>query len=428
MRIDRSVIDFLDKKRECDDVVLFYEERTSNLSRFAENRITQNMSKKIEKMNIKAVVQGRIGSAVTTLCDRVSLLKTLRKAEEIASNVPEDPEFMPPLLPQKYKDVQRESEGTVKITPLIKAKKIFGIVDEAKKRNASVAGYFSNEKVTLSILNTKGFFCSHSFTNACFSITVIKDGSSGFAEKNDENAEKIDERNLFEVALLKAERGKNPIEIAPGNYPVFLEPQALARLMIHPIYLMDKRAADEGWSFFSGKEGKMISSSNITLFSDPFYPENPSIPFDISNDGIPLKREVWIKNGVLNKLWTSRYWAKKNDIEVTGFPSNVVMEGENKTGEEIIKDIDYGLLVTRLWYIRFVNQKELILTGMTRDGLFLIENGRISRSVKNLRFNDSPFTMLSTVKYIGRPERIYGRYLVPPIFASRFHFASSTQF
>ncbi|MCK4584789.1 TldD/PmbA family protein, partial [candidate division WOR-3 bacterium] len=341
---------------------------------------------------------------------------------------PKDPEFMPPLQPCKCKVVNREVETTARITPLMKAKQIFKLIERAKKKKAIAAGYFYNGKTTLSILNTRGFFCSHTFTNAEFSITVSIFGSSGFADASDEDIQKIDANRLFRTALHKAEIGKNPVEIEPGDYPVLLEPIALGSLMWYLNILMDRRTADEGWSFFSRKEGKRIASSNITLFSDPTHAENPALPFDINNEGLPLKKQIWIKNGVLNKLWTTRYWAKKKDVETTGMPSNLIMKGTNTTTEEIIKKVNYGLLVTRLWYIRFVNRKELILTGMTRDGLFLVENGKISKAVKNMRFNDSPFTILSTVKYLGKPERVEGKLLIPSIFAERFHFASTTKF
>lgn len=428
MKIDKSIIDLLKKHKQCDDVIICYKEVDSNLSRFGENRITQNMSKKIEEITVKAVKEERVGSAVTTKADRNSLLKTLKNAESIASTIPKDPEFMPPLQSRKCKDVNREVEATARITPLMKAKQILRIIERAKKKNAIAAGYFYNTKTTLSILNTKGFFCSHTLTNADFSITVSVGDSSGFADASDEDIKKIDAYRLFRTALHKAEIGINPVEIKPGNYPVLLEPIALGRLMWVLYFLMDKRVSDEGWSFFSKKEGKKIASTNITIFSDPYYPENPGIPFDFENDGIPLKKHTWIKNGILNKLWTNRYWAKKRGIKATGVPSNLIMNGTNKTNEEIIKKVNYGLLVTRLWYIRFVNRKELILTGMTRDGLFLVENGKISKAVKNMRFNDSPFTILSTVKYLGKPERVEGRLLIPSIFAERFHFASTTKF
>lgn len=428
MKIEESLINFLNKKKQCDDVVLIYEGTDSNLSRFGENRITQNMSKKIEKITIKAIKEERIGLAVTTKNARDSLLRTLRNAEDIASTIPKDPEFMPPLQPCKCKDVNREVEATARMTPLKKAKEILRIVEKAKKRNVIVAGYFSNGRVIHSIMNTKGFFCNHTFTNAGFSITASKDDSSGSAEKSDEDVRKINVYKLFNTALLKAELGRIPVEIEPGDYPVFFEPLALGDLMWFIHFLMEKRTADEGWSFFSGKEGKKIASQSVTIFSDPSYAGNPSIPFDISNDGLPLKREGWIRNGILKKLWTTRYWAKKKNIKATGVPSNLIMKGNNKTNEEIIKKVDYGLLVTRSWYIRFVNRKELILTGMTRDGLFLLENGKISKAVKNMRFNDSPFTLLSTVKYLGKPERVGGIFLIPPVFAEKFHFASTTKF
>ncbi len=428
MKIDRSFIDFLKKKKECDDVILLYKNMDSNLSRFGLNRMTQNMSKKIEEITIKAIVDERVGSAVTTSVDRNVLLRTLRNAEGIAATLQKDPEFMPPFGPQECKDVDAAVESTFRTTPLAKAKKILAIVKNAEKKHAIVAGYFFTGKTSISVLNTRGFFCDHTFTDSTFSITVSIGDSSGFAERSDEDIRKINTKAIYETALCKAEMGRNPVVIEPGDYPVILEPLALGRLLLFPFFLMDQRSADEGWSFFSKKVGKKIAAEQITVFSDPAHKKNPGVPFDFDNDGIPLKRQVWIKNGVLKKLWTRPYWAKKKRITATGIPSNVIINGTKTQVDEIIKKVDYGLLITRLWYIRFVNRRELILTGMTRDGLFLIEQGKITKALKNMRFNDSPFTILKTVKLLGKPERVEGRFLVPSVYAGKFHFASTTKF
>lgn len=428
MNIDKSIIDFLNKKKECEEVVLVYEGEDSNLSRVGENRITQNMSKKIEKITVKAVKDRRVGSAVTTANNKEAILKSLKDAEEIASSIPEDPEFVPPLGPADCKKVNREVESTVKATPLMKAEKILKIIEKAKKKKSTVAGSFANKQGMVAIMNTRGLSCSHRFTNADFSVTVSLDDGSGFATEVDEDIDKIDVDSLFESALERADLGKKPEEIEPGDYPVYIENLALGDLMFYLNYLMQKRAADEGWSFFSSKEGKEIASAEITLFSDPAHPQNPSTPFDISNGGLPLEKKVWIENGILKELWTSRYWAKKTGVKPSGMPSNLIMNGGKLSREEILSKIDYGLLVNRLWYIRFVNRQELILTGMTRDGLFLIEDGKISKAVKNMRFNDSPFSLLNSLKYLGESKRVYGQYLVPSIFAEKFHFASATQF
>ncbi len=428
MRIDKTIISFLKKKKECDDVIFHYNGEDSNLSRFAENRITQNMSKKLEEITIKAIKDERVGSVKTTKIDSTSLLKTLRTAESIASAMPKDPEFMPPLKPEPCNNVQMDVASTTRITPQTKAKSILKVVKKLKSKNAKVAGIFYNGRRKICIMNTKGFFASHSLTNADFSVTVSVDGSSGFAEETEEDVRKIDVERAFNVALNKAEMGRKAVKIKPGDYPVLLEPIALGSLMWYLKFLMERRSSDEGWSYFSRKLGKKIASNNVTIFSDPLNSKIPGVPFDVESDGLPLTKHAWIKDGILKKLWTTRYWAKKKGLKPTGMPSNVIMKGTRTTREEMVKKVNYGLLITRLWYIRFVNRKDLVLTGMTRDGLFLIENGKISKAVKNMRFNDSPFTILSKVKYLGKPERVEGRFLVPSIFAKKFHFASTTKF
>jgi predicted Zn-dependent protease len=319
-------------------------------------------------------------------------------------------------------------DKTARITPLAKAQKILRITEKAKNKNATLAGYFDNGKSRFAILNTCGFYCDHTFTDSTFSITAKIDGASGFAESSHEDVSQVDVDQLFQTALDKAEMNRNPVELPPGEYPVVLEPLALGRLLFFLQFLMDKRSADEGWSYFAKKEGKRVAAPSITIFSDPAFALCPTVPFDFQNEGIPLKKQVWIKDGVLKKLWTTRYWAKKKGIKATGMPQNLIIKGGTAGIEDMIAKVDHGLLITRLWYIRFVNRRELILTGMTRDGLFLIEKGKISKAVKNMRFNDSPFTILKKAKMLGQPARAEGRFYVPSIYAAKFNFASVTKF
>jgi predicted Zn-dependent protease len=428
MRIDESTIDFLKQKKECDDVILRLYADDSNLSRFGLNRITQNMSRKIEEITVKAIKGRSVGSAVTTKVTRAGLLKTLRNAERIATTMPEDPEFMAPLAPQQCGQVTMEVDTTARITPLAKAKKILRIAEKAKKKNVSLAGYFENGKQRYAVLNTRGFYCDQTATRGTFSITAKINGASGFAEASHEDVSKLDVHRLFQTALEKAEMNRNPVELPPGEYPVILEPIAAGSLLFFLQFLMDARSADEGWSYFAKKEGKKIAAPSITIFSDPAFAPCPSIPFDFQNDGIPLRKQVWIKDGILKKLWTDRYWAKKKGTKATGMPLNFIIKGGTAGIGDLIAKANRALLITRLWYIRFVNRRELILTGMTRDGLFLIEDGRITKAVKNMRFNDSPFTLLKSAKMLGRQARTEGRFYVPSIYAKQFNFASVTKF
>jgi predicted Zn-dependent protease len=380
------------------------------------------------QVTVKAIKGSRVGSAVTTRSDTSGLLAALRNAEHMSATMPEDPEFMPPLEPQQYAQIPMVSEATARITPLAKAKQILKMVERAEKDHATVAGYFSNGKKGFTVMNTRGLYCGQSLTDSAFSITVKIDDASGFAEASHEDVKQLDVERLYATALGKATMGKDPLELPAGEYPVILEPLAMGEFLFYLQYLMDRRSADEGWSYFSKKEGKRIAAPSITVFSDPEFGQCPGIPFDFQNEGIPLKKQVWIREGVLKKLWTDRYWAKKKGVKPTGIPLNLIIKGSSTSVGDMIAKVHHGLLITRLWYIRFVNRKELILTGMTRDGLFLIEDGRISKAVKNMRFNDSPFTLLKGAKMLGKSERVGGRFYVPPLYASKFNFASVTKF
>jgi predicted Zn-dependent protease len=191
-------------------------------------------------------------------------------------------------------------------------------------------------------------------------------------------------------------------------------------------YALNARSADEGRSFFSkagggNKTGEKVAGDNVTMRSDPTHPELLGSPF--GGDGQPAKKNIWIKNGVLTQLYYGRYWAKKQGKEPTGYPSNIIIEGEQGTLDELISNTDRAVLVTRFWYIRFVDPQSLLLTGLTRDGTFWVENGRIKHAIKNFRFNESPMAIFNKITGMSEPVRVGGS-MVPAIRASEFTFSS----
>ena len=207
---------------------------------------------------------------------------------------------------------------------------------------------------------------------------------------------------------------------------MILEPQAVADLMRFAAYAMNARSADEGRSFYSkkgggNKLGEQVCGTNITIRSQPKHPEILGFPF--AGNGLPAKEISWIENGILKNLYYDRYWAYKNNVESTGFPSNMVIEGGTGSVEDLIRGAKKAVLVTRLWYIRFVDPQTILMTGLTRDGTFLVENGKIKHAVKNFRFNESPMTVLNNVENMSKSVRVGGS-LVPAMHASQFNFAS----
>ncbi|RPI73901.1 MAG: TldD/PmbA family protein, partial [Desulfobacteraceae bacterium] len=224
------------------------------------------------------------------------------------------------------------------------------------------------------------------------------------------------------------ELGRNPRELKPGAYKTLLTARSLAELMPFVAYQMDRRAADEGRSFFSKKLGKKILSSKIDLIADPKDRLNPGLPIDLYNDGIGRKKTVLVEEGVLQNLWCRRYWAKKKHVPMVSPAFAFSMSGGTKSLEELIRKMDQGLLVMHLWYIRYVNPMDLILTGTSRDGLFWVEEGKIKHAVKHMRFNESPMRLLRNPLALGLPERRQGSMLLPPVLVNDFNWASGTTF
>ena len=242
----------------------------------------------------------------------------------------------------------------------------------------------------------------------------------------------LDGRRVTDRALAKALRSQDPVTLPPGAYPAVLEPSAAADQVGYFLWSLDRRPADEGRSYFSDQEagtklGRKLFGDNITIVSDPTDPRVPSRPW--GEDGQPLAPTAWVQNGRLQNLTVSRYWAGQKGIAPMPHPSNMIMTGEDQTLDDLIAGTDYGLLVTSFWYIRSVDPQTLLNTGLTRDGLFLIEGGRVTRPVVNFRWNESPAALLGCVEGMSRPERAVGRQsgwpaLVPALKVRAFHFSS----
>jgi predicted Zn-dependent protease len=231
---------------------------------------------------------------------------------------------------------------------------------------------------------------------------------------------------ISSIALEKAVASRNPVAIEPGKYTVILEPEASVELIQNMMFSMAARQADEGRSFLSApgggtKLGQKLVDERVTIYSDPANPEVPTSAWGA--DGRPYVRTPWIEKGVVKNMFYSRYWAQKQGKEATPPPPNLIMEGGNTSLEQMIRETTRGILLTRTWYIRVVDPQTLLLTGLTRDGTFYVENGQIKHAIKNLRFKESPVIMLNNIDALGRPERLRGS-LIPPMRVRDFTFTS----
>ena len=396
--------------------------------RYARNTVTTAGAQSDLNLVVQSSFGKKSGIATINEFDDASLEKAVRRAEELARLAPENPEFMPPLSPQEYVETPTFVEETAGITPAYRAQVAADSIKPARQNNITAAGFFQDNTTFAAMMNSNGLFGYNRATGMNFSVTMrTEDGTgSGYVTRDYNDVGQFDSVAASQIALDKAVMSKEPRAIEPGKYTVILEPAAAIGLIQNMMFNMNARQADEGRSFLAKagggtKLGEKIVDERVTIYTDPAHPDVPASGW--SGDGQARKRMVWIDKGVVTNLNYSRFWADQKGVEPTPGPGNGIMEGGEASIDDLIADTQRGILVTRLWYIRTVDPQTLLYTGLTRDGTFFIENGRIAYPVKNFRFNESPVIMLNNLEALGRPMRINGN-LVPPIKVRDFTFTS----
>lgn len=370
----------------------------------------------------------KTGVATINEFDDASLEKVVRRAEEVANLAPENPEYMPLLGPQTYLDSIAYNKVTAAISPEIRAEAVATSLKVSKDEKLEAAGFLENSSGFRAMMNSKGLFGYNMDSDVSFSVTMRNQAGtgSGYVSKSYNDVSKLDTLALTKIAAAKANGSANAKAIEPGKYTVILEPLAASDLITTMFGGFDARSADEGRNYMSKKGGttrlgEKLFDEKVTMYSDPLNADLPSATY--SGDGQPLKRTVWVDKGVVKNLAYSRYWAKQKGVDPLPGANSMIMEGGTSSLENMIKGTDRGILVTRFWYIRFVDPQTLLLTGLTRDGTFYIENGKIQFPIKNFRFNESPVIMLNNVEELGKPERT-DNMIVPPMKIRDFTFTS----
>jgi len=406
---------------------------TSNV-RYARNAVSTSGSVNQTSLVVSSAFGKKLGIATINEYDDASLEKVVRRAEELARLAPENPEYVPFLGPQTYGASSTYSAATAAVTPALRAESVGKSLKVAKDAKLVSAGYLEDTVGFAAMMNSKGLFAYNTSTNVNFSVTMrTEDGKgSGYATKGYNDITKLDTQKTTQIAADKGIKSSTARAIEPGKYTVILEPTAAAVLLENIFFGLDARQADEGRSFLSKpggktKLGEKLVDERVNIYSDPLNPELPTSPW--TGDGRSQEKVSWIEKGVVKNLTYSRYWAEKKGVKAIPAPDGVIMDGGTKSIEELIKDTKKGILVTRLWYIRPVDPQTLLLTGLTRDGTFYIENGEIKFPIKNLRFNESPVIMLNNLEELGKVERTvsgesFTHYLIPPLKIRDFTFSS----
>ena len=407
-------------------------------TRFAVNQVSTAGDNYNTTVTVRTAFGSRAANATTNKLDDPSLRAIVQTAERLARLAPEDPEAMPELGPQRYANGQRGwSDVTAALDANGRTEAVRRISGPARTEDLQSTGYLEVQAGAFGVANTRGLFAYGRETASALTTTVrTPDGTgSGWAGATHHDWPQIDAASIGARAIDKAKRSRNPVAIEPGRYTVVLEPTAVGNLVQLIRFALNARAADEGRSFFTRpgggtKIGLQVVDERISLTSDPLDPEAPALPF--SGEGFPLSHTAWLDNGVVRNLAYDRYWAQKMSRTPTPLIGTLRMSGGDSSLDEMIRSTPRGVLVTRFWYIRPVDPRTILYTGLTRDGTFLIENGRVTRPVKNMRFNESPIFVLNNLEALGRPVRVSASesggpgvaVVVPPIKVRDFTFTS----
>jgi PmbA protein len=411
------------------------------LTRFANNAIHQNVAEHGLTVSIRTVAEGRTARATTNRVDEDSLRSAIEVSLSLAASQPENPLLLPVPGPQKYLRVNRFVKQTAAITPEDRAKAVRRACDLALRNGQVAAGIYATGQSQTATGNSRGLFAAYRETHAEFSITMQEKPAASWAKANSADVRLFDPQNLAAWASEKAHRAVAPRELAPGRYTVILEPAAVLDLVGSLFYDFAATALQDKRSCLNDRMGSQLFGKNISIYDDAYHPLQLGAPFD--GEGLPRQKVQLVDRGVPKNLVYSRNSARVAGKKPTGHgfmlpneygeaPMNLVFSGGNSSLEQMIASTERGLLVTRLWYIREVDPYEKIMTGMTRDGLFLVEKGRVVSAVRNFRFNQSLLEMLRNVELMGPAVRATGEeafeMVVPAMKVRDFHFSEVTKF
>lgn len=396
--------------------------------RYARNTVTTAGKSENMTLAVRSNYGQRSGTATANEFDDESLERVVRRSEELAKLAPEDEEFMAPLGPQEYLPSRTWYQATANVSADDRAQAAASSIERSMARDCVAAGFLNDAAGFAAMANTNGLFAYNPSTSVSFSLTARTADAqgSGYVRRDLNDVSKLDTDAASDIAIEKAVASHDARAIEPGRYTVILEPEASVGLIRNMMFNLSARSADEGRSFMAKpgggtRVGEQLLDERISITSDPGNTEVPVSPW--LGDGRPRERTAWIENGVVKNLYYSRFWAQKHGVHALPAPGNFIMAGGDASLDDLIRGTRRGVLLTRTWYIRTVDPQTLLYTGLTRDGTFFIENGRIKHAVKNFRFNESPVTMLNNLDELGRPERSRG-YLIPPMRVRDFTFSS----
>ena len=441
----QAITDKILNMAKADGVEVDFQGGERSATRYANSSITANLIEHDQQVQITVSYGQKSASTVTHQFDDASLKTAIEEAQALAKRKPDNPESMPLVKPpQNYQPVDAVIDRTVGFGPAERAAMVKKSLDICEKKGVVGAGYIPKLHWTTATANSEGLFSYFRYAEASFILTCrTPDGTgSGWAGQTGlKDVGLIDPVGITERASDKALKSQKPRAIEPGDYTVVLESRPAARFLSLLLSAMDARAAEEGRSFMSGAErgqtkiGQKLFGDNVTLKSVMNHPTLRQSP--IGEDGLAAQDVTWIEKGVVKNLYYNRFWAQKTGRTPTATQPglSLVMDGGTTSVEEMIKTTKRGLLVSFFWYMRPVEAMSILYTGMTRDGLFLIENGEITAPVQNFRWNETPVVGLNNISALGPAEPMHtgrtgeaydqpGTAMIPPMRIEDFTMTS----
>jgi predicted Zn-dependent protease len=416
-----------------DHTLVSLHDQQSGTTRFANNQIVQNVDMRRGSLSVTVAFGQRHGTASTTDFSAGGVRETVARATHIAQQSPNDPEYLPPVGPQHYATTPTARPETAFAGPARRLEYTSEAIGQCRMENLGAAGIVSSSMATVGVAANTGLFAHEARTDARFSLTVQTGDATGWSAAAHRSIDhlKVQERTL--TAIDKARRGLEVRELPPGRYTVILEPAAVAGLWYSLLWALDAKSYEKDTSALSGKLGRRIVDTRLTFRNVPSHEDLLGMGF--TPDGLPTVASDWITDGVLTQLSYDRFTAKARGIDTIPTLDAPCLSASGSplpTLQDMIKHTERAILVTNFWYIRTVNPTDLTLTGMTRDGTFLVENGAIVSAVKNFRFHESPLRVFNRIEAFTNPTEAItsetGKLLVPAMTLSDFNFSSVTRF
>jgi PmbA protein len=434
-------------KSQADESEVVYVGNQSGLTRYANSAIHQNVFEQNPKILFRSVLGKRVGVASTNSLVDTDLVQTMHNSLDIARNQPENRAFPGLPKPAKYRDIDTFDERTARFSPRDRARVVKKLITIADRKKFTLAGAFETAAGEVAVLNSKGVRAYQPFSSAAINIVAMSDTSSGFASGLSRRVDEIDFGQLGKTAVDKCNRSQNPRSIEPGEYEVILEPAAVAELLEWMNYIgFGSKSFLDKTSFLAGKIGRKVTSDQISIYDDGLDPNAIAFPFDF--EGVPKRRVALIDKGIAKGVVYDSVSAVKGKTKSTGhaltpdesgngtYALNLAMRPGKANRDKMIEKVKRGILVTRFHYINgFIDTPNAVLTGMTRDGTFFIEDGEVKYGIKNLRFTDGMLRSFATVQAISKETKLIpswwdaiGCIKAPALHLGSFKFSGKTEF